>query len=132
MAVNLAPISPPLGVNSHFIRPHQVTLKLREKVFSLSGDTFEITDAQTNQTLIECRGSKFSISDRKEFKMPGNGPPLFSLRTKIISFPHKKFYAESPEGRVLFEVKGKFSSKLPSGPYHLESCPVMFPFQNWK
>lgn len=46
--------------------------------------------------------------------MPGNGPALFSLRTKIITFPHKRFYAESPEGKILFEVKGKFSSTHPT------------------
>jgi len=112
----LAPIQPPLGINNNFIRPHQVTLKLREKVFSLSGDTFEITDAYSNQTLIECRGQKFSLSDRKEFSMPNNGPALFALRSKLLSFPHKRFYGEAQNGQILFEVKGKFSSTF--------SCPL--------
>lgn len=114
-AVHLAPVNPPLGVNPNFCRPHQMTLKLREKVWSLSGDTFEITDAAApagRDILLECRGTKLSLSDRKEFSMPGpQGGPLFSLRTKLITFPHKSFYAEAPDGKILFEVKGKFSSE---------------------
>ncbi|RDW84731.1 hypothetical protein BP6252_02321 [Coleophoma cylindrospora] len=44
---------------------------------------------------------------RKEFA-DTQGRPLFSLRTKLLSL-HKSFYAESPSGQILFEVKGKFS-----------------------
>jgi uncharacterized protein YxjI len=71
-------------------------------------DTFKITD-QNNQQAVECRGQTLSLSDRKEFA-DNAGKPLFSLRSKLISI-HKSFYAEAPDGRILFEVKGKFSSK---------------------
>jgi uncharacterized protein YxjI len=86
----------------------QTTLKMKEKMRSLSGDTFKITD-QNNQQVVECRGQTLSLSDRKEFA-DNAGKPLFSLRSKLISI-HKSFYAEAPDGRILFEVKGKFSSK---------------------
>ena len=48
-----------------------------------------------------------SLSDRKEFA-DSAGRPLFSLRTRHFTI-HKTFYAEAPDGRELFEVKGKFS-----------------------
>lgn len=113
-APHLAPINPPLGVLPAFTARQQMTMKLREKVMSLSGDTFLITDAMDDRhELLKCRGQTFSISDRKEFT-DAQGNPIFSLRTKLISFPHKRFYAEAPDGKILFEVKGKFSSKYSS------------------
>jgi uncharacterized protein YxjI len=86
--------------------PHQTTLVMREKVWSLSGDTFHIVD-QNNHEVLQCRGQAMSLSDRKEFA-DSSGRPLFSLRTRHFTI-HKTFYAESPDGRELFEVKGKFS-----------------------
>jgi len=59
-----------------------------------------------------------SLSDRKEFA-DSAGRPLFDLRTRHFSL-HKSFYAEDPSGRILFEVKGKFSSKLISDLMHRE------------
>ncbi|TVY33933.1 Protein LURP-one-related [Lachnellula occidentalis] len=79
---------------------------MKEKVWSLSGDTFHITDSAGHE-VVQCRGQTFSLSDRKEFADTA-GRPLFSLRTKLLSI-HKCFYAEAPGGEVLFEVKGKFS-----------------------
>ncbi|KAL3424743.1 DUF567 domain protein [Phlyctema vagabunda] len=102
----LQPVHPPLGVNPAYCVPQQTTLVLKEKVWSLSGDTFHIVD-QNGREVVQCRGQAFSISDRKEFA-DTSGRPLFSLRTKLLSI-HKSFYAEAPSGGHLFEVKGKFS-----------------------
>lgn len=82
---------------------------MKEKVWSLSGDTFHITD-ESGAEVVQCRGTTFSLSDRKEFAT-ASGQKLFDLRKKLIAI-HKTFYAEAPDGNVLFEVKGKFSSKF--------------------
>lgn len=102
----LAPMQAALGVFPQYCVPRQETLILKEKVFSLSGDTFSIKDTN-GAVIINCSGKTFSISDRKEFTS-ADGTPLFSLRTKLISI-HKSFYAESPDGKELFTVKGKFT-----------------------
>ncbi|KAH7360943.1 tubby C-terminal-like domain-containing protein [Rhexocercosporidium sp. MPI-PUGE-AT-0058] len=104
--VNLAPISPPLGVNPAYCVNKQTTLVMKEKVWSLSGDTFHIVD-ESNHEVVQCRGQTLSLSDRKEFAS-STGQPLFSLRTRLLSL-HKSFYAEAPSGETIFEVKGKFS-----------------------
>ncbi|CZR54773.1 related to DUF567 domain protein [Phialocephala subalpina] len=104
--VQLAPVNPPLGVNPNYCVQKQTTLVMKEKVWSLSGDTFHIMD-ENNHEVVQCRGQTLSLSDRKEFAT-SSGTPLFSLRTKLLSI-HKSFYAESPSGQLLFEVKGKFS-----------------------
>lgn len=105
--INLAPLNPALGVNPAYCVPKQTVLAMKEKVWSLSGDTFHIVD-ENGHEVVQCRGQTFSLSDRKEFADTA-GRPLFSLRTKLLSI-HKTFYAEAPNGQVLFEVKGKFSS----------------------
>jgi uncharacterized protein YxjI len=106
MSSQLAPLSPPLGVNPAYCVPRQTVLVMKEKVWSLSGDTFHIVD-ENGHEVVQCRGQAFSLSDRKEFA-DSAGRPLFSLRTRHFTL-HKSFYAEDAGGTVLFEVKGKFS-----------------------
>jgi len=102
----LPPVHPALGVNATYCLPKETTLVMKEKVWSLSGDTFHITD-ENGVEVVRCQGTTFSLSDRKEFQ-DSQGRPLFSLRNKLIAI-HKTFYAEAPDGKILFEVKNKFS-----------------------
>jgi uncharacterized protein YxjI len=102
-------MNPALGVNPTYCVPRQTVLCMKEKVWSLSGDSFHITDEHGTE-IVQCRGQTFSLSDRKEFA-DAAGRPLFSLRTKHFSL-HKSFYAEDAQEKVLFEVKGKFSSEF--------------------
>jgi uncharacterized protein YxjI len=106
MAVQLQPVNPPMGPNLAYCVGKTTVLTMKEKVWSLSGDTFTITD-ENDQMVVQCNGTTFSLSDRKEFLTPDNRP-LFSLRNKLLSL-HKSFYAEGPGGEILFEVKSKFS-----------------------
>jgi len=45
MAVQLAPVQHPLGIWNQYLARQSETLILREKVMSLSGDSFDITMA---------------------------------------------------------------------------------------
>lgn len=109
--IQLSPVHPALGINPTYCLPKQTTLVMKEKVWSLSGDTFHITD-EAGIEVVQCRGQTFSLSGRKEFA-DSQGRPLFSLRNKLLAL-HKTFYAEAGDGKVLFEVKSKFSSTSPS------------------
>ncbi|KAK3669973.1 hypothetical protein LTR78_010145 [Recurvomyces mirabilis] len=108
MAPHLAPFQPPLGpqpANAHIYSPHQVTLQMKEKVFSLSGDDFTIRTVD-GLDVCTCHGKMVSARDRKKFTdMAGND--LFTLKNKMLSIS-KSFHGESPHGQHDFEVKGHF------------------------
>lgn len=60
----LVPQNPPLGVMPMYAQNYELTLKLREKRFSLSGDSFDITDPQ-GRLYFKMEGSVFNIRDKK-------------------------------------------------------------------
>lgn len=107
-APTLQGFNPPLGPQpqqSGFYAQQQVTLAMKEKVFSLSGDDFTVTTAE-GAPVLKIKGKVFSISDRKTF-LDLQGNELFTLKNKLLSL-HKSFYGESPQGHNVFEVKGHF------------------------
>lgn len=60
----LVPQNPPLGVLPMYAQNTEVTLKLREKRLSLSGDSFAITDVQ-GRPYFKMEGNAFHIRDKK-------------------------------------------------------------------
>ncbi|KAI0976641.1 DUF567-domain-containing protein [Xylaria arbuscula] len=102
----LAPYPAPLGLFPHFIARQPESLVLKEKVMSLSGDSFDIK-LVNGQPIFQVKGETFSLSGRKHFCDPA-GNELFTIRKKLIAL-HSTFYAEDPNGNVIFEVKSKFS-----------------------
>jgi hypothetical protein len=58
-------VSPPVGVYHDLARANPVTLQLREKILSLGGDDFSITDAATGKGVLKCRGVTFTMHERK-------------------------------------------------------------------
>ncbi|KAI1175631.1 DUF567-domain-containing protein [Nemania sp. FL0916] len=102
----LPPYPKQLGLFTQFIAQRPEALALKEKVMSLSGDSFDIKLAN-GQPIFQVKGETFSLSGRKHFcDMSGN--ELFTIRKKLIAL-HTTFYAEDTTGNVLFEVKSKFS-----------------------
>ncbi|KAL7412991.1 tubby C-terminal-like domain-containing protein [Mrakia frigida] len=102
----LQPFHPPLGVNTSYCVPNVVTLVLKEKAFSFSGDDFQIKDSNGN-VVVQCHGSAMSFRDKKEIR-DTSGRVLFKLETKLLSLL-KSFFATGPDGKELFQVKKKFS-----------------------
>lgn len=81
--------------------PHQVTLAMKEKVFSLSGDDFTVQTAD-GVGVVVCKGKALSVRDRKVFTdMQGN--ELFTVKNKMLSL-HKSFHGEV---RTAQELNGK-------------------------
>ncbi|KAI0397074.1 DUF567-domain-containing protein [Xylariaceae sp. FL0594] len=90
--MQLQPFPRPLGLFEQLEASQSETLVLKEKVLSLSGDSFTIKKLRLDGVLedvLQVKGEAFSISEADR-----------AVTT---------FYAEDPDGEEIFEVKGKFS-----------------------
>ncbi|MCJ1455981.1 hypothetical protein MMC28_006338 [Mycoblastus sanguinarius] len=111
----LQAFNPPLGPNLSHCHPEQVTLHMKEKAFSLTGDDFTVKTT-SGVEVCRCKGKVISLSDKKVFT-DVQGHELFALKNKHFTI-HKSFHAEGPNGKDLFVVKGEFS--LLSSKSHVE------------
>jgi uncharacterized protein YxjI len=94
----LPAFTPPLGPqapNPAFYSPNQVTLQLKEKVFSLTGDDFTV---QTVDGFPVCKvkGKLISLHGKKVFTDMA-GQELFELKSKTLAL-FKSFTATSAVG----------------------------------
>jgi hypothetical protein len=105
----MASSSNQVGVFPQFIAQQTEQLVLKEKVLSLSGDSFDIKTVD-GRPILQVKGEALSLSGRKRV-MDMQGVPLFDIRKKLVAL-HATFYCEDPNGQQFFEVKKKFSSKL--------------------
>lgn len=86
MAAQLPPLQQPIAIFPQFIARQCESIKLREKLMSLSGDSFYIELYPANQPLLQVKGEAFSLSGRKAVAdMQGN--PLFTIRKQHFSIP---------------------------------------------
>ncbi|BEJ05581.1 hypothetical protein CcaverHIS641_0301030 [Cutaneotrichosporon cavernicola] len=90
----LVPVIPPVAVYDEFVAQVPTTLCLKEKAWSMSGDDFGITDANTRKTVLKCKGKYMTLHDRKSESSPyfadaeiesPNGKVLFNLSDKMLS-----------------------------------------------
>lgn len=110
MSVQLQPAPRQVGVFPNLIARQTETLVLKEKVLSLTGDSFDIKLAN-GQPILKVEGKMLSISGRKSvYDMQGNH--LFDIVKKLLNI-HTTFHVESPQGQVLMEVKSSFKRKVP-------------------
>jgi uncharacterized protein YxjI len=105
----MAATNGPVGVFPQFIAQQSEQLVLKEKVLSLSGDSFSIKTVD-GRPIIQVKGEALSLSGRKSVT-DMQGAPLFSIRKKLVAL-HATYYCEDPKGEQFFEVKKKFSSKF--------------------
>ena len=98
----LQPSPHAIGVFPQFTAQRPETIVLREKVLSLSGDSFEIKTAQ-GQPILAVEGKVLSISGRKKVRdMQGNH--LFSICKEHFHL-HSTYVVEGPGGERIMEVK---------------------------
>jgi len=108
----LAAMPHQIGVFDHFIARQTETFILKEKVLSLSGDSFDIKMAN-GQPILKVAGKLMSISGRKSvFDMAGNR--LFDICKEHFHI-HSTYVCEDPNGQKFLEVKSKFKRKLSPG-----------------
>ncbi|KAI1411794.1 DUF567-domain-containing protein [Hypoxylon sp. FL1857] len=101
----LAPFPRPLGIFAPFIARQTETLVIKEKVVSLSGNSFDITLAN-GQPIFKVKGESMTLSSRMNV-MDMSGNLLFCIRKKHLTI-HTTYYAENPNGEEIFEVRSKF------------------------
>ncbi|KAI0159959.1 DUF567-domain-containing protein [Hypoxylon sp. FL1284] len=104
-APHLAPFPRPLSLFPAFVARQSETLILKEKIVSLSGNSFDIALA-SGQPIFKVSGETFSLSHRMNVSdMSGNH--LFCIRKKHFQL-HATYYAENANGDEIFEVQSKF------------------------
>ncbi len=95
-----------IGVFDHFVARQTETLILKERILSLSGDSFDIKLAN-GQPLLRVQGKVMSISGRKSvFDMAGNH--LFDVCKEHFHL-HSTYVCIDPQGNTFFEVKSKIA-----------------------
>ncbi|KAL0930027.1 uncharacterized protein CTRU02_214847 [Colletotrichum truncatum] len=107
MAVlQLAPATNAVSIFPHFTARQSETLVLKEKMFSLTGDSFDIK-LMSGQPLLRVEGKAMSFSGRKSvYDMSGNH--LFDIVKEHMHL-HTTYAAVDPQGQKLMEVKSGFA-----------------------
>lgn len=104
----LAPVPQPIGVFDQFIARQPETIVLKEKVLSLTGDSFHIKLAN-GTPIFQVEGKVMSISGRKKFRdMAGNH--LFDIQKEHFHI-HTTFAIKDAQDQKIMEVKSKFQRK---------------------
>jgi uncharacterized protein YxjI len=107
--LQLQPMPEPIcATEPRFCLPNPVQLRLREKYFSLSGDDFKISDANSGVVYFQCQGKYFSLREKKVLR-DNMGVPVLNLKDQLISFTDKyKVYAGDSSDRQIC----KFNSQI--------------------
>ncbi|KAF2264245.1 DUF567-domain-containing protein [Lojkania enalia] len=101
----LPPVPQPIGIFGQFIAQQPETLILKEKVLSLTGDSFSIK-LQNGTPILQVEGKVMSLSGRKTVRdMAGNH--LFDIVKEHFHI-HTTFAIKDPQDRKIMEVKSKF------------------------
>ncbi|OJD31870.1 uncharacterized protein BKCO1_4300098 [Diplodia corticola] len=104
--LQLPPCPTPIGLFPSFIARQTEPLVLKEKVMSLSGDSFSVKTVD-GRAIVQVKGEYFSLSGRKHV-MDMQGNVIFTIRKEHFSFP-TSYYAQDPSGRKILEVQSKWS-----------------------
>lgn len=102
----LPPAPKQIGVYQNLIARQSETLVLKEKVLSLSGDSFDISLAN-GQPILRVTGSAMSISGRKSVT-DMQGQHLFDIRKEPFSISTKFYLADRNDNKIM-EVKSGFN-----------------------
>ncbi len=108
--VQLPPLAQPIGQFNATIARNTETIVLKEKVLSLSGDSFDIKNLQ-GQPFLKVKGRLASISGRKSvYDMADQH--LFDI-TKEHFHLHSTYVAETPDKHKFLEIKSSIKREKP-------------------
>ncbi|GAB9471327.1 hypothetical protein Gpo141_00008544 [Globisporangium polare] len=96
-----------VAIDQRFCSASSVTLHLREKFFSLSGDSFSIRDVSTGAVWFRVAGKALSIREKKTL-LDARGTPVASMKEVFFSLM-PSYHVSSTSGASLFEIHCKFS-----------------------
>ncbi|ORX90942.1 hypothetical protein K493DRAFT_229289 [Basidiobolus meristosporus CBS 931.73] len=117
--VFLQPQNPPIiATEPRFCLPYEISLHLREKFFSFSGDDFSIKDASNTVEYFKCSGRTFSLREKKVL-LDNTGAPVLNIRDQFFALvPNYKIYQGSDRNKLLFEIRAKFTLFKPKFTLH--------------
>eukprot|EP00172_Hildenbrandia_rubra_P003195 Plantae.Rhodophyta-Hildenbrandia_rubra.ctg4813.p3 GENE.Plantae.Rhodophyta-Hildenbrandia_rubra.ctg4813~~Plantae.Rhodophyta-Hildenbrandia_rubra.ctg4813.p3 ORF type:complete len:191 (+),score=44.47 Plantae.Rhodophyta-Hildenbrandia_rubra.ctg4813:52-624(+) len=78
---------------------------LKEKVFSLSGDSFSIKDEHKNP-VFKVKGKAISLSEKKTL-LDTSGNPLYKMKEKIFSMHTRQLIYDAATDKVVVTLKRK-------------------------
>ena len=102
LAMQSAPI---IAFDQRFVFQTPVTLLLQEKVFSLTGDDFKITDLYGNPYFM-IQGKYFTLHQRKNF-FDLYGKPIFNIKQEILSLRGRYRFCLGESDQVVVKVDPK-------------------------
>ena len=83
-----------------------VSFKLREKIFSISEDSFKIQRLDTKDDVFAVKGNVFSLRDSKKlFDKDGN--PLLKMTDALISIRDRMFIENACSKEVIYTLRKK-------------------------
>lgn len=98
-----------VGIFPQLTARQSETLVLKEKILSITGDSFDIKLAN-GQPILRVQGKALSISGRKAvYDMSGNH--LFDIVKEHLHL-HTTFAAQDPKGNKIMEVKNSFAREF--------------------
>jgi len=101
-----APKNDICATEQRFIFRQPLTLILREKIFSFSGDDFSIKDAN-NVEYFKCKGKAFNIRDKK-ILYDLYQKPILNIQHKILTLKRNiKIYAEDKTEKIYATINKK-------------------------
>lgn len=106
---NLDPVVERIAIFDQFVSSEPQTLVLKEKVLSVSGDSFEIKLAN-GQPIMKVHGAWVSLSGRKKVE-DAQGKHLFDIVKEHLHV-HTTYALEDPHGKKVCEVKSNLTSKF--------------------
>ncbi|PFH61865.1 hypothetical protein XA68_15993 [Ophiocordyceps unilateralis] len=102
----LPPAPRPLGVFNNYMAKGPETLVLKEKMLSLSGDSFDIKLA-SGQPMFKVAGRHMTVSGRKSV-YDSQGNKLFDIVKEHLHL-HKTYAAQDAQGKVFLTVKSSMT-----------------------
>lgn len=106
---NLDPVVEPIAIFDQFVANEPQTLVLREKVLSVSGDSFEIKLAN-GQPIMKVHGAWVSLSGRKKVE-DAHGKHLFDIVKEHLHL-HSTYAIEDSHHKKVCEVKSNLTCKF--------------------
>ncbi|KAJ5896580.1 uncharacterized protein N7473_005979 [Penicillium subrubescens] len=103
---NLEPFLEPIAIFNQFVANEPQTLIMKEKVLSVSGDSFEVKLA-SGQSLLKVHGAWVSISGRKKVE-DIHGKHLFDIVKEHLHL-HTTYGIEDSHGKKIAEVKNSLA-----------------------
>ncbi|KAJ5777509.1 hypothetical protein N7520_000755 [Penicillium odoratum] len=102
----LTPVAEPIALFEQFVSTEPQTLVLKEKVLSVSGDSFEVKLAN-GDTLIKVHGAWVSLSGRKKVE-DAHGKHLFDIVKEHLHL-HTTFALEDTHRKKICEIKSNLT-----------------------